>query len=431
MDTSGADVFVGLDWGEQRHVLRAVDPQGEERNSARSFATDAAGLAALVEWVLALVEGDPGRAVVGIERPDEPVVVSLLEANLRVGYLNPKQADRFRDRQSSAGAKDDERDALVLADSLRTDPKAYTVVPQDPAPVAELRSLTTLRHELMVRSQRVANQLRDQLRRCYPQALGLLVDNLPDEFACRLLEAAPTSAAAGKLSVRTVENLRRRHRIRRLTARDVVSMLQAPGPPLAAGAAVGAAAWILALVAQWRLYREQMVVTEQGINDLLAQLCEPPEPGAEEARATGAGQVAGAHRVAVAVCSMPFGGPVTRGGLVAEAWQSLAEDDLQWVRTHGGTAPVTRRSGKSRWVTMRYACNRRLRYVLYHWARLAVQTDGPWSQAYAQLRQRGHSAGRAYRTIADRLLRVLIAMIRDGTTYDPERLAHRAAPRAA
>jgi hypothetical protein len=32
-----------------------------------------------------------------------------------------KQLDRFRDRYSVAGAKDDKRDAMVLADSLRTD----------------------------------------------------------------------------------------------------------------------------------------------------------------------------------------------------------------------------------------------------------------------------------------------------------------------
>jgi transposase len=39
--------------------------------------------------------------------------------------LNPKQLDRFRDRHTVAGAKDDRRDAFVLADSLRTDRPAF------------------------------------------------------------------------------------------------------------------------------------------------------------------------------------------------------------------------------------------------------------------------------------------------------------------
>jgi hypothetical protein len=35
--------------------------------------------------------------------------------------INPKQLDRLRDRFSVAGAKDDRRDAYVLAESVRTD----------------------------------------------------------------------------------------------------------------------------------------------------------------------------------------------------------------------------------------------------------------------------------------------------------------------
>jgi hypothetical protein len=38
----------------------------------------------------------------------------------RVHAINPKQLDRFRDRFSPAGAKDESRDALFLADALRT-----------------------------------------------------------------------------------------------------------------------------------------------------------------------------------------------------------------------------------------------------------------------------------------------------------------------
>lgn len=427
METAGAEVFVGLDWGEQKHVVRAVDQAGEELARA-GFATDAGGLSALVEWVLAAAGGDAGRAVVGTERPDEPVVMALLSAGFRVGCLNPKQMERFRDRYSCAGAKDDDRDGLVLADTLRSDPRAYGEVRRDPAPVAELRGVTQLRQKLMVESLEVANQLRDQLRRHYPQALKLWVDNLPDEFACRLLEFAPTAEEGARLTVKRVENVRRRHHIHRLSASEVVAHLRAPGPALAPGTAAGAAAWVRALVPRWRLLREQMAAAEERINELLNQLCEEPDPAAEE---TAQVPLAGAHRVAVALCSLPFGGPVTRGGLVAEAWQALAESDLEWVRTHSGVAPVTRSSGRQRSVRMRRGCNRRLRYVVYHWARLAVASDPHWHEAYEALRRRGHRAGRAYRTIADRLLRVLLAMIRDGATYDPERLAHRLAPLAS
>ena len=39
--------------------------------------------------------------------------------------VNPKQLDRFRDRFCVSGAKDDRKDALVLASALRTDRRRF------------------------------------------------------------------------------------------------------------------------------------------------------------------------------------------------------------------------------------------------------------------------------------------------------------------
>ena len=53
--------------------------------------------------------------------PHGPIVEMLLERGFAVFAINPKQLNRFRDRFTVAGAKDDRRDAHVLGDSLRTD----------------------------------------------------------------------------------------------------------------------------------------------------------------------------------------------------------------------------------------------------------------------------------------------------------------------
>jgi hypothetical protein len=82
-------------------------------------------------------------------------------------------------------------------------------------------------------------------------------------------------------------------------------------------------------------------------------------------------------------------------------------------------APVTRRSGKRCVVVMRQACHMRLRTAVYHWARVAIQHDELSKRRYRELRKRGHSHGRALRTVADRLLAVACAMLRARTTFDP------------
>jgi hypothetical protein len=63
---------------------------------------------------------------------------------------------------------------------------------------------------------------------------------------------------------------------------------------------------------------------------------------------------------------------------------------------------------------------------MYHWARVAVQRDTESRAKYAALRSRGHSHGRALRSIADRLLNVACAMLRSGSTFNPSPVAQKA-----
>jgi len=68
-------------------------------------------------------------------------------------------------------------------------------------------------------------------------------------------------------------------------------------------------------------------------------------------------------------------GRIVAASFLAEAERPLQQRDYQAIRAHGGIAPVTRRSGKTKQVGMRYRCNTRLRNALYHWARTSVQHD--------------------------------------------------------
>src|SRR4051794_25651836 len=115
--------------------------------------------------------------------------------------------------------------------------------------------------------------------------------------------------------------------------------------------------------------------------------------------------------------------PVPSGGvwsLRAVSWPGgPARRDYAALRTLSGVAPVTKRSGKSCIVTMRYAAQVRLRNAVFHWARVAVLTDPKCRSRYAALRARGHSYGRALRRVADRLLGVACVLLQRGMLFDP------------
>jgi len=118
------DWFVGIDWGSQQHQVCVLD--GERRRvGERAIDHDGASLARLADWLWTVSAGQPQRVVVAIEVPRGAIVEGRLERGFHVFAIHPKQLDRFRDRHSVAGAKDDRRDAFVLADSVRTDRPSF------------------------------------------------------------------------------------------------------------------------------------------------------------------------------------------------------------------------------------------------------------------------------------------------------------------
>ena len=116
--------YVGIDWGSQQHQVCVLD---RDRHVVGERVVDHTGssLAQLATWLWALSAGQPQRVAVAIEVPRGAIVEGLIERGFHVFAINPKQLDRFRDRHSVAGAKDDRRDAFVLADSLRTDRPSF------------------------------------------------------------------------------------------------------------------------------------------------------------------------------------------------------------------------------------------------------------------------------------------------------------------
>ena len=133
-----------------------------------------------------------------IEMPHGAVVEALLERGVQVYSINPKQLDRFRDRFTAAGAKDDRRDAQVLADSLRTDRRSFRHLQVESAEQIELREWSRMRDELQQEGTRLTNRMREQLRRHYPQMLELGGD-LGATWFVELWEKAPTPAEAARI----------------------------------------------------------------------------------------------------------------------------------------------------------------------------------------------------------------------------------------
>ena len=395
--------LVGIDWATESHQVCMID-RDRQVLEEKQIEHSGSGISQLVELLLKRSGDRPEQVAIAIETPRGAIVETLVERRFAVYSLNPKQMDRFRDRHTVPGAKDDSRDAFVIADSLRTDQHLFHRVQLDEAEIFRLRELGRAEEDLQHETVRTGHRLRELLIRYYPQMLKLC-PGVDEVWFWDLLALAPLPAVAKKLKRAKIEQLLKSHRIRRLDADQVLAQLKVPPLILAPGSAEAASEHALMLLPLLRLLRRQKTDLAQRMQTLLDEMAKPG--------------LTNEHRDVTILLSLPGVGRIVAATMLAEASQPLADRDYHALRSYAGVAPITRQSGKKRLVVMRRSCNERLRDAIYHGARVHAQHDARAKKHYAELRAKGHTHARALRGIADRLLAVLVAMLRTKTLYCP------------
>jgi len=400
--------YAGVDWASENHHVLITDGDGSKIGE-KIFRHGGEGLAGMAVWLMATSgAADASQIQIAIEVPHGPVVETLIERGFKVHAINPKQMDRFRDRFTLAGAKDDSRDAETMASALRTDPRCCRLLAVGDPIVIELREWSRIAEDLGAERNRLTNRMREQLWRYFPAILELDGD-LGAEWLMELWEAAPTPAKATRVREATIAKLLKRNRIRRFDAPHVLAVLRQPQVTVAPGTTQAASAHIATLVARIRLLNGQLKQAHERLDSLTSRLAHNEEAGSGQKQQ---------HDVEI-LASLPGVGRIVLATLLAEGFDALQRRDYAALRSLTGVAPVTKRSGKSLIVIRRQACHQRLSNAMYHWARVAVQHDRISRAKYAALRSRGHSHGRALRSVADRLLNVACAMLKAGTTFNP------------
>lgn len=365
------------------------------------------GLEALVDRLRKHCRCLPEEVGIAIEVSWGAVVETLTEAGFAVFSINPKQVDRFRDRYTAAGAKDDSRDALVLASALRTDRKSFNLIKADNPEIIRLRELSRLGEDLKSELRRATNQLWEQLHRYFAQILQLS-SGADDPFIWDLLSKAPMPAKAAKLTHKRIDQILVRHRIKRFTTEQVMTILREPSLQLAPGAAEAASEHVLLLLPRIVLLAEQVKDVERRITRLLEELPETPDGNNKP-------------RDIDLFLSLPGVGPIIASTILSEASRPIRDRDCHALRCYAGTAPVTKQSGKRRMVSMRQACSARIRQAVFHWSGRSIMFDLRSRQQYDRLRAAGHSHARALRGVGDRLLAMLIAVLKSAIPYDAGR----------
>lgn len=404
----GCAAFIGIDWGDEGHsiCILPVDGRPASRGELKQEPE------AIHAWVAQLRQQFGGQPVaICLEQSRGALIFALMQYEfLLLCPINPTQLAAYRKALYPSGAKSDPADAELLAQFLRDHSDQVRVWQPDDEISRGLRMLSEQRREWVEQRVALENQLRQRLKETYPLALQLFPGDLHAEKCLAFLAKFPTLKELQRASPRQLGKWlpqRRRHSddfpAEELGRQQVQAIRQAL--PLTKDPAVlGHARLVIRhVVAQLQTLSQAVAECEESIAALFAK-----HPDREVfASFPGAG-AALAPRLAAAF------------GTDREKYQRA--QDIQQI---SGIAPVTRSSGKTRVVQIRWACPKFLRQTFHEFARCSTKFS-VWAQAYVAMRK---AAGTPYqviiRSLAFKWQRILFRCWQKREIYDEQRYLQR------
>ncbi len=343
-------VTCATDWASDHHDAALADHEGTL--AARARTTDGLeGLHQLLE--LPTTRGDTADTPVPVTiETSRGLLVACLRATGRPIYaINPTAAARYRDRHAVTRKKSDHLDAMVPANTLRTDKAAHRPLPDDSKPAQAIAVLARAQQDAVWDRTQTGNKLRSHLREYFPgfpAAFQHDREGISSKIARTVLAAAPTPDQAAKLTrVQLRALLKKADRQRGIEAeaeqlREALPMPQTRQPHQV-GQAMG----------------HQAIALLRQLDAACISVDDPAEATVESSDA---------HPDAATITSFPGLRSPTGARVLAEIGDDRSRfTDAKGLKAFTGAAPATRASGRSLAVMARRVKNQRLAPVGYVW----------------------------------------------------------------
>ncbi|WP_406301243.1 IS110 family transposase [Streptomyces sp. NBC_00885] len=396
-------VFCGIDWAENHHDVALVDETGHLL-AKRRITDDAAGYRLLLD--LLAEHGDTADEPIPVAiETGRGLLVAVLNTGTRPVYaVNPLAAARYRDRHSVSRKKSDPGDALVLANILRTDLHAHRCLPTDSDLARAVAVLARAQQDAVWARQQLVNQVRSLLREYFPAALDAFLGKqfgLARPEARAVLAAAPTPATAA-----------------RLTPAQLRAALKRAGRTRG----IDVEADRLRTVLRGDYAHQPQAVEDAMGHQLLALIRQL------DAACLAAADLAAAveehfrrHPDAEILLSFPGLGVQLAARVLAEIGDDRSRfANARGLKAYAGSAPITRASGKKRFVGRRFIKNDRLINAGFLWAFSALRASPGADAHYRRRRERGDWHAQAQRNLFNRMIGQLYHCLQTGQLFDEQ-----------
>jgi transposase len=388
--------FVGIDLADRKHDVCILDSSG---NVQKEFVVPHSpkGIDQVLQEIRTF-SMDLSNIIISAETSKHLFIQYLHAMGYMVYSINPKSVDRARDRFSPAGAKDDTRDARVLADLIRTDQHQYRPIRIDSPELKQLQIFVRDREALVVLRIRTENQITSCLKSYYPRALECFC-RLNQPSTIQFLRAFPTPEAFAKANLSHLEKVLQgcyNYRWKK-KAEELFQLAKQRQFPVDRATACGKSRFLLSLLSQLELLIQDIRQYDQEIENLVKFL-----PDSE--------------------MFLALKGVGTN--LAARIMVGFGDDRSYYpnsnaIQCEAGTAPVTRKSGKRRFAHFRRACKKTFRNTMQQFALQMVKHE-PWSkEMFQKHRKQRRGTSESFRIVANTWLRILFVMWKKNIPYDP------------
>lgn len=387
-------IFVGIDWSTKHDDICIIDNQGQVIKEFR-IPVSATGFSKLLQ-VIEETEVNREEIFFGIETDKNILADFLLAAGYQVYSLNPLSVNRFKERYTTSGKKDDKFDAFNIASILVSDKDHFKPVCLSSDECRELQIHCQSVDNFIRQRSRLINQLNAEIVRYFPAFSSFFCD-LSSNVALNVLQkiARPSDIVSmseadfeGRVNDIKYFYKKRKADLFNHLKNEVIVF----DNPLENAYALR----VTLLAGQVLSLNETIVFLEKIINEKFEK-----------------------HPDAKIFKSIPGAGPrMAPALLVCFGDERSRFESYQQVQCYAGTAPVTEKSGKSfHQIKIRRMCNKTFRYVFYTLSFTSIK-QSPWAKEhYHKQKQSGKKHSGALRSVANKWAKIIYSMWLNQTEY--------------
>jgi len=397
------EVYVGVDWAVDSAVCTIGTRDSYQRCEISAHPQEVNELLAEAHQLV------PNAQVVRVAiEAGSPLWFRLFsQTNAFVHVVDGKQAKRFVESMSPGGAKDDNRDSFSMFQMAMSPEHRGEAQTLSSDVLSSLEQLSLIHERWIGAKTAEIQRLRQQLANTMP-SLSQALSSLDKNFALNFLQKYPTPKKVCSLTKRGFNTFVKKNRLREKTRKKLWTAIEQCFDLQREEEAQVQALVVRQLVSRIRSIQSSLEEVEEKMQGLYEE-------------SEGADILSSIKGVGLHLGST----------LLAQVFVDPREKrDSAAIRV--GAAPLTIQSGKTKGgrgkkqeqkkqVRMRKTVPSRLRRFTYLLGLQAIRWHD-WAKAqYNAMRARGKNAATAFRAVARSLLRIIQALLKNGSQFDRDK----------